>query len=63
MSGAETARPLLDVNGLAAYLNVNVGYIRRLVHERRVPFHKIGKFVRFDPDDIDRWVRAQRAEP
>lgn len=56
----DPGRPMLDVNGLAALLNLNVGYIRRLVHERRVPFHKIGKFVRFDPEDIDEWVYERR---
>lgn len=32
------------------------GPSRRLVAERRVPFYKVGKFVRFDPDRIDAWL-------
>ena len=51
-------RPLLDVGGLAHYLNVSVRHVRRLVAERRVPFYKVGYFVRFDPDEIDLWLTA-----
>jgi predicted DNA-binding transcriptional regulator AlpA len=27
-----------------------------------VPFHKVGKFVRFDPRDIDAWLAEHRVE-
>ena len=37
--------------------------MRRLVDERRIPFHKIGKYVRFDPADIDRFAIQGRVEP
>lgn len=53
---------LLDISGLAVHLGVTERFVRRLVEERRVPFHKIGKFVRFHPDDIDAWVSKQRVE-
>jgi len=33
---------------------------RRLVAERRIPFLKIGKFVRFDPDEVATWLDQQR---
>jgi predicted DNA-binding transcriptional regulator AlpA len=33
-----------------------------LVDERRIPFCKIGKFVRFDPVDIDAWIAARRVD-
>lgn len=62
-SNAESPPPsLLDIAGLAQQLGVTERFVRRLVEERRVPFHKIGKFVRFHPDDVDEWVRNQRVE-
>jgi excisionase family DNA binding protein len=54
------ASALLDVNLLARRLGVTERFIRRLVDERRVPFFKIGKFVRFDPAEIDEWIENQR---
>ena len=42
---------LIDCDRLALWLGVEVGFVRRLVAERRIPFIKVGKFVRFDPVD------------
>ena len=54
---------LLDVNGLAEHLGVEVRHIRRLVHERRVPYIKWGHLVRFDPAEIHDWLQRCRHEP
>jgi excisionase family DNA binding protein len=59
-SPSTTTSGLLDVNMLARRLGVSERFIRRLVDERRVPFFKIGKFVRFDPAEIDEWIEGQR---
>ena len=42
--------------GLADRLGVGERLIRRLVDQRRIPFHKIGKYVRFDPEEVSQWV-------
>jgi excisionase family DNA binding protein len=55
--------PLLDVDGLAEWLGVEVVYVRRLVSERRIPFVKLGKYVRFDPDEVAGWVDGLRVRP
>jgi len=39
---------------------VEIVFVRRLVAERRIPFLKIGKYVRFDPDELAAWLDAQR---
>jgi len=54
------ARCLLDVAQLAAQLGVRERFVRRLIAERRVPFCKIGKFIRFDPHEIEGWIDARR---
>jgi len=51
---------LLDVNEVAVRLSVTPRFIRRLVDERRIPFCKLGKFVRFDQAEIAAWVDDQR---
>ncbi len=53
---------LLGVVELANRLGTSERFVRRLVSERRVPFHKVGKFVRFDPRDIDEWLSDHRVE-
>lgn len=57
-----TGESLLDIPALAARLAVSERFIRRLVHERRIPYLKVGHFVRFDPRDIDEVLRASRIE-
>lgn len=53
---------LIDIGTLAQHLGVNERFVRRLVEEHRLPFHKIGKFVRFHPDDVTSWIAAQRVQ-
>lgn len=55
-------RQLVDVDGAAEHLTVSVRFIRALVAERRVPYLKVGKFVRFDLDDLDRWLDDCRVD-
>ena len=62
-TSAKPRRPLLDVAGAADYLSSSEHFVRRLVRERRVQFHKIGRFVRFDPDDLDGLIEAGRVGP
>jgi excisionase family DNA binding protein len=51
---------LLTIPELATHLGTGVRHVRRLVQERRVPYLKVGRFVRFDPDEIDRWLDDYR---
>ena len=53
---------LRGVGELAERLGTTERFVRRLVAERRVPFHKVGKYVRFDPRDIDEWLVERRVE-
>lgn len=54
---------LLTVPELALVLKVEVRFVRRLVAERRIPFHKVGKFVRFYRKDVAEFIAAGRVEP
>ncbi len=40
--------PLLDVDGVAARLNISVRHVRRLVAERRIPYLKLGNLLLAD---------------
>ena len=51
---------LIDITAVAQRLGVQVRHVRRLVHERRIPYIKWGHLIRFDPNDIDAWLEAAR---
>ncbi len=51
---------LLTIEEVADRLNVGVRFVRRLVAERRIVFHKVGHYVRFNPADVDALIAAGR---
>jgi excisionase family DNA binding protein len=51
---------LLDIPALAEHLGVTERHVRRLVFERRIPFIKVGRLVRFDPAEIAAWIDRSR---
>jgi len=52
----------LDVDGAAAYLTTSPRFVRRLVEERRIPFHKVGRHVRIAEADLAAFLAAGRIE-
>lgn len=56
--GVEDLPRLLNINEVADVLGVNVRHVRRLVFENRIPYLKWGRLVRFDPCEIERWLRV-----
>jgi len=46
----------MNIDQVAGRLGVSVRHMRRLVAERRIPFVKWGHLLRFDPDEVDRWI-------
>jgi excisionase family DNA binding protein len=53
----------LTVGEAAEYLNTSVRFVRRLIAERRIAFHKVGSHVRLAVTDLDGFVQAGRIEP
>ena len=59
---AARSTPLLTINEVATRLGVTPRFVRRLVAERRIVFHRIGKFIRFDPVEVDALIDEGRVE-
>ena len=54
---------LLNVDQAAERLGTSVRFVRRLVHERRIAYTKLGQHVRIEETDIDAFIAAGRVEP
>jgi len=52
MPNPEALPRLLNIEQLAEHLGVTERHVRRLVAEKRVPYLKWRRFVRFDPASI-----------
>jgi excisionase family DNA binding protein len=56
----EAPEPLLDLPTVAKRLGVNERHVRRLVAERRIPYLKWGRLLRFDPVELEAWLDEAR---
>jgi excisionase family DNA binding protein len=54
---------MLTVEQAAHRLGTPTRFVRRLVAERRIRFYKLGKYVRFHPDDITAYIHAGQVDP
>lgn len=60
MACSDQLPALITVDDLADRLGVTARHVRRLVAERRIPFLKVGWFVRFDTEEIAAWLDENR---
>ena len=60
MNGFDALPELMTMDQLAERLGVTHRHVRRLVDERRVPFLRVGKFIRFDAAEIADWLNCHR---
>jgi excisionase family DNA binding protein len=51
---------LMDMPALAHMLGVTHRHVQRLVSERRIPYLKVGRFIRFDAVEVDAWLEERR---
>lgn len=60
---AQTLPTLIDITTAAQHLGVTPRHIRRLVAERRIPYLKVGHYIRFDPAELQAWLDQHRIQP
>jgi len=53
---------LMTFEEAAERLGTTPRHMRRLVLERRIAYRKLGRYVRFHPDDLAEYVAAHRVE-
>jgi len=49
---------LINIDELAEYLSVKTATIYGWVHEKKVPYKKLGRLVRFDFAEIEQWLKS-----
>ena len=67
-STASLPRPLIDESTVAAWVGTTMATLRnarcsRLGPLGMLPYTKIGRSVRYSPDDIEAFLRGRRREP
>jgi excisionase family DNA binding protein len=59
---SSSANELLTIAEVAEMLNVSATTVRRLQQGRHIPFHMVGRSVRFDIEDIVSYMAGNRVE-
>ena len=57
------APPLLDVRQVAQRLGTEPRFVSRLIAERRIEYHKLGRHVRISEPALAAFIKAGRVEP
>jgi excisionase family DNA binding protein len=52
----------LDINEAAEFLNISVAWLRAQVLNRKIPFYKIGRCVRFSRAELETYVQQRCQE-
>jgi excisionase family DNA binding protein len=61
---AETAHERLwNIQQAARYLAVSVSTLYGWVWQRRIPFVKMGRALRFDPSDLENFIETSKQRP
>ena len=60
LDGAKSV--LLTIQEAAEFLNLKVSRMRTAVFKKEIPYIKLGRLVRFDPNDLIKWVEKQKEE-
>jgi excisionase family DNA binding protein len=63
MAEVETTVPLLEVNEVARRLGTEPRFVRRLIAERRIEFHKLGRHVRISEAALAAFIKAGCVPP
>lgn len=59
----QRSRALMTYAEASAHLNMKLGTLYALVSERRIPHLRFSaRLVRFDPDQLDRWLAERQVE-
>ena len=55
--------PLLDSKGAAELLNVPASWILAEARADRIPHVRLGRYVRFDAEELPEWCKARHRGP
>ena len=63
MSEGKSFRRLIGPKEAAAYTGLSVHTVYAMVSQRRIPFVKVGRLVKFDLQLLDGWIKQHTVMP
>jgi excisionase family DNA binding protein len=56
-------RKLMGVGDTAQYVGLSVHTVYTMVSQRRIPYVKVGRLVKFDQVQLDAWIQKNTVMP
>ena len=56
-------RRLVGIKIVAKYIDVSIDTVYTMVSQRRIPFVKVGRLLKFDLKAIDAWIAENSVRP
>lgn len=63
MNEQVSMRKLIDVAEAAQYTGLSVHTVYTMVSQRRIPYVKVGRLVKFDVPMLDAWIQRNTVMP
>lgn len=63
MADVTGVKRLININDAAAYTGLAVSTLYTMVSQRRIPFVKVGRLVKFDVGLLDGWIKQHTVMP
>jgi len=60
---APATEEVFTPESLANYLKVDVSWVYKAVSKRTLPYHKVGKYIRFTKSTVDKWLESKKRVP
>ncbi|MFH1381235.1 MAG: helix-turn-helix domain-containing protein [Candidatus Omnitrophota bacterium] len=54
---------LFSPQQLAKLLGISKKTVYDWIFTKKIPYYKVGRLVRFNPDEICRWLQERKVEP
>ena len=61
LSQSKPSDAIMDKKGLSEYLQVDVSWIDKNLY--KLPYFKVGKYIRFKQSQIDKWIQGIEKTP
>jgi len=55
-------KKLVGPKEAAAYLQLSLNTIYQWVSQKRIPYYKVSRLVRFDLNEIDNWLKDKKQD-
>jgi len=57
----KTCKKLMVTKDVCDYLSIKMSRLRTMVFKNEIPVIRLNRLLRFDPDEIEKWIENKKA--